>query len=63
MKGKRVTGGPESLPYKMEVQKKGIREPNIPAGIPMKATPVTKPDPGLGATTISHPFKAGKQPI
>lgn len=63
MKAKRVMGGPESLPYKMEMQQKGIREPNIPAGIPMKATPVTKPDPGLGGKTISHPFKAGKPQI
>lgn len=63
MKAKRVLGGPESLPYKMEMQAKGIREPNIPAGIPMKATPITKPDPGLGAKTISHPYLKGTTKI
>lgn len=63
MKGHR-DGGPESLPYKMEVQKKGISLPNDafrPVGSP--ANPVTHPDPGLGAKTIAHPYKAGKPKI
>lgn len=63
MKAKRITGSPESLPYKMEVQKQGIHEPGIPSGIPVKATPVTTCDPGLGAKNISHPYKKGKQHI
>ena len=28
--------------------------------VPMKATPVTKQDPGLGARSIVHPYKAGR---
>jgi hypothetical protein len=64
MKGKMVDGGPEQLPYKMEVQKRGISLPNDafrPVGSP--ANPVHNPDPGLGAKTIAHPFKKGKQHI
>jgi hypothetical protein len=62
MKGKRADSI-NSLPYKMEMQKRGISVPARPYGIPMKADPVKKVDPGLGATTISHPFKAGKPTI
>jgi hypothetical protein len=62
MKGKRQ-GTLNSLPYKMEMQQKGITIEAMPKGIPMKANPISKQDPGLGATTISHPFKAGKTTI
>ena len=46
--------------YKAEMQKTGITVPASGKAVPMTATPVTKQNPGLGATTISHPFKAGK---
>lgn len=64
MKGKKVEGGPEQLPYKMDIQEKGISLPNDafrPVGSP--ANPVKKCDPGLGAKTIAHPFQKGKQHI
>lgn len=60
-----INAGPETPTYREKAQKKDgtmgvVARPN---GIPMQATPVTKSDPGLGATTISHPFKAGKPRI
>jgi hypothetical protein len=63
MKGKRADSLTQ-LPYKMEMQKKGISlGATAQHPVPMKANPVVKQDPGLGATTISHPFKAGKPTI
>jgi hypothetical protein len=61
MKGKNA--GNDQIPYKMKMQKQGISEPGIKSGIPMKATPITPCNPGLGATTIAHPFKNGKPKI
>lgn len=60
-----INASPESPTYKEEMQKKGgnmgvVARPN---GIPMKETPVTKSDPGLGAATLPHPYKAGKPRI
>lgn len=63
MKGKRVEGGTDTLPYKMEMQKKGVTVPGAQHPVPMTATPVTHCEPGLGAKTLSHPFKAGKPTI
>lgn len=64
MKGKRVEGGPETLPYKMEMQKRGVSLPNQQAKhCPMSPTPVSKTGPGLGAKTISHPYLKGKEKI
>lgn len=52
-----------SLPYKMEMQKKGFTVPPADVPRPMTANPVKNVKPGLGATTISHPFKASKPHI
>lgn len=62
MKGKRETSI-DGLPYKMEMQKKGITVGPADVPRPMTATPVSKKEPGLGAATIPHPFKAGKPTI
>jgi hypothetical protein len=62
MKGKRADSI-NSLPYKMEMQKKGISVGPADKPRPMTANPVSKQEPGLGAATIPHPFKAGKTTI
>jgi hypothetical protein len=54
---------PGSLPYKMEMQKKGFSVPPADVPRPMVANPRTHTDPGLGAKTLSHPFKSGKTAI
>lgn len=60
-----INASPESPTYRMEMQKKGgnfgVGQAQKP--VPMKATPASHTDPGLGATTISHPFKKGKPRI
>jgi hypothetical protein len=62
MKGHKSDGS--GLPYKMEMQKKGISlGDTAQKPVPMKANPVRNIEPGLGATTISHPYKAGKPTI
>jgi len=61
MKGKHSDNIGET--YKMIMQKKGITVPPSDVPRPMTANPVTKQDPGLGGTTLSHPFKAGKPKI
>lgn len=58
-------GGAEHKKFREQHQKAGstwgVQKAQKP--VPMTATPVTKSDPGLGATTLSHPFKNGKQKI
>jgi hypothetical protein len=50
--------------YRDEVQKAGVSLHNQPfVQVPQKANAVTKHEPGLGAKTISHPFKATKPKI
>jgi len=49
--------------YRDATQAAGLSIPNVPKGVPMKATPVTHKEPGLGAKTIAHPFKKGKPTI
>lgn len=49
--------------YRNATQAAGISLPGMPKGVPMKATPVTKPNIGLGAKTIAHPFTKGKPTI
>jgi hypothetical protein len=45
--------------YRAELQKAGFSLENQPAkAVTSTATPVTHKDPGLGAKTISHPFKS-----
>jgi hypothetical protein len=61
MKSKHSTNPAQT--YKMEMQKKGISVPPADVPRPMTANPVKNVEPGLGATTISHPFKAGKSHI
>lgn len=59
-----IDASPESPTYREQMQKKGF--PPIESAqkpTPMKANPVTKQDPGLGAATIPHPFKTGKPTI
>lgn len=46
--------------FRNEMQAKGISEPGLKKGVPMKATPVSKPDIGLGAKTFPHPFLKNK---
>ena len=57
--------GANSKMYKLHMQKVGISLPNPhnSGSVPSTANPITKLDPGLGAKTITHPFKAGKQSI
>ena len=62
MKGKRVDNE-NALPYKMEIQAKGLTLPGLPKGVPSPADPIKHVDPGLGATTIAHPYKASKPKI
>jgi hypothetical protein len=70
-------GGAEKKRYRAEMQLKhagggypvkppdhdtfGVGKHGHP--VPMKATPITESNPGLGATTIAHPFKHGKTKI
>jgi len=49
--------------YRDAGQQSGYSCPPLPKGVPMNANPVTKTNPGLGAKTIAHPFKAGKPSI
>lgn len=60
-----IDASPESPTFRQQMQKAdgtfGVEKAQKP--VPMKADPVRKCDPGLGARTISHPFKAGKRPI
>lgn len=49
--------------YRNATQAAGISLPGMPKGVPMKATPVSKPNIGLGAKTIAHPFTKGKPTI
>lgn len=50
--------------YRDAVQKVGVSLPNQPfVQVPQKANPVTHRDPGLGAKTHVHPFKAAKKSI
>ncbi len=42
--------------YRNAIQKQGISEPNIPAGIPVKATPITPTEHCLGGTPTPHPY-------
>jgi hypothetical protein len=50
--------------YKGEMQKAGISLPNDAfRPVPSTPNPVHKCDPGLGAKTIAHPFREGKQHI
>ena len=60
-----INASPESPTFREEMQKKDGTFDVVarPKGIPMKATPVTKSDPGLGAATLPHPYKAGKPRI
>jgi hypothetical protein len=58
-----INASPESPTYRQEMQKKGFSVPPADVPRPMKANPVSKQDPGLGAATIPHPFKAGKPTI
>lgn len=63
MKGKRA-GSLNQEPYKVEMQRKGITLGDTAfKPTPMTANPVHNRDPGLGATTIAHPFKKGKPQI
>lgn len=58
-------GGAEHKLFREKHQKAGstwgVGKPDVPR--PMTANPVSTCEPGLGATTISHPFKAGKPKI
>lgn len=58
-------GGAERKLFRQEKQASGdtFGVQKAQHSVPMKATPVTKSDPGLGATTLSHPYKAGKPKI
>lgn len=60
-----INASPESPTFREEMQKKdgsfGVEKAQKP--VPMKANPVYVCDPGLGAKTIAHPFKKGKQHI
>ncbi len=49
--------------YKADMQKTGVTVPKAQHPVPMTANPVSKSNPGLGATTIAHPFKNGKSSI
>jgi hypothetical protein len=54
----------EQKDYKLGMQKKGISLTNQPAmSVPQKANKVSNKEPGLGARTISHPYKASKKSI
>lgn len=58
-------GGAERKLYRAKAQKSGdtFGVEKAQHSVPMKATPVTKSDPGLGAATLPHPYKAGKSKI
>lgn len=56
-------GGAEHKAYRNKMQEQGITLPGIPKGVPSTPNPVTHKEPGLGATTIPHPYKAGKPKI
>lgn len=50
--------------YRDSIQKAGVSLSNQPfVQVPQKANPVTHKDPGLGAKTHVHPFKATKPKI
>lgn len=49
--------------YRAEMQKKGVTLPNPQIPVPETANPVTHKEPGLGAKTLVHSFKAGKPRI
>lgn len=57
-------GGKGNKHYKREMQTIGISLPNDAfKSVPQTANPKTKLDPGLGAKSITHPFKASKTSI
>lgn len=60
-----IDASPESPTFRQQMQKAdgtfGVEKVQKP--VPMKANPVHNCDPGLGAKTIAHPFKKGKQHI
>jgi hypothetical protein len=56
-------GSPNSEPFRMKMQKQGFSVPPADVPRPMTANPVKNVAPGLGAKTLSHPFKAGKSHI
>ena len=63
--GKGASGGGKGHKvYRAEMQKKGVTIPNTAfSGVPQTANPKSKLEPGLGAKSIVHPFKASKTSI
>lgn len=62
--GKGKGGGKGMRIYKMEMQKVGFSIQNQHAlAVPQKANKVTSHEPGLGAKTLPHPYKASKKSI